>query len=307
MFLDRYLEELQDESKPISSSKLINLSSLSRTELEPFRRAWGGIRVARRRKLVNLFGQLSHDNFDLDFSGVFYICLTDPDPEVRDATIANLGECEDRQLISPLINLLKHDPEPKVRASSAAALGKFALLAELGKLLDRDRDRLAQVFLESIEDANETPDVRRRALEGIAPLSHPKVKEHIRRAYNSPEPNMRASALYAMGRNCSAEWLPTIIRELKNLEPDIRREAVRACGEMGDPVVVPYLIPLTRDRDVQLQSDAIEALGNIGGGMARRTLKQLAQNEDGRIRDLALDALESMNMEEEPAGLQYHS
>ena len=47
MFLSKYLEELQDETKSIVASRLINLSGLSRQESEVFQRVWTNIKVSR--------------------------------------------------------------------------------------------------------------------------------------------------------------------------------------------------------------------------------------------------------------------
>ena len=59
------------------------------------------------------------------------------DPEVREKAIEGLWEDEDRLLISTLCDLTKDDPSPKVRAAAAMALGKFAILAQDGKLLEK--------------------------------------------------------------------------------------------------------------------------------------------------------------------------
>ena len=60
-----------------AGSNLLQLSSLAREGLQDFRRAWGGITRARRREILALLVELSEDNLELDFSGVFRSCLSD--------------------------------------------------------------------------------------------------------------------------------------------------------------------------------------------------------------------------------------
>ena len=76
------------------------------------------------------------------------------------------------------------------------------MLAELGELRPEDGEKVQKALLSAIGNQEEQLEVRRRAIEAISPLSLSKVKDIIRQAYESEDARMRASALYAMGRNC---------------------------------------------------------------------------------------------------------
>jgi HEAT repeat protein len=303
MSLEDYLKELSDTSKPLVISKLVNLSDLSRKELEVFNRVWSGIEVARRREIVDRLAELAEDNFDLDFDKVFHACLFDVDSEVKIRAIGGLLECEDRSLLDPLINLLMGDLDHAVRAAAAFALGTFALLVEFGELSANDAAKVEKALLTAYNNKNEQADVRCRALEAISTISKPEVEELIRQAYQSNDLEFHVSALFAMGRNCNRSWLPILMKELHSPYPQLRFEAARACGEIESKEAVPRLIELIRDEDAQVRLAAIDALGRIGGQQAKKTLQDCLEDEDEAISEAAQDALDELEFWEDPLAL----
>ena len=300
MPLETYIEELTNDAGPLVTSRLLNLSDLMPEELELLRRVWPHIPVARRRRIVGMLVDLADDNLDLDFDCVFRMCLDDEDAEVCARAIEGLWECEDHSLVKRFMSLLRQDERLLVRTAAAAGLGKFALLAELGKLSARDAGRIEEALLASINDPGEALEVRRRAVEAIASLDRPEVKEIIARAYQSDIPRMRVSAVYAMGQSCDPSWLPTLVKELESPDVEMRYEAARACGELEDERAVPYLVPLIDDEDSQVQVLVIEALGHIGGDAAKRRLRECLQSPDAHIREAVEDALAILEFNEDP-------
>jgi HEAT repeat protein len=301
--LEQYLAELRDPSKPLAISKLANLSDLFPEEADIFRREWADIDVTRRRQIVGQLAELAEDNLELDFDEVFRSCLTDADGEVRMKAIEGLWGCEERSLIDPLICLLLEDMEHPVRAAAADGLGRFALLAELGKLPESDAHRVEEALLTAFNKGNEQLNVRRRVLEAISPLTKPQVEEMIRQAYRSDSLEFQVSAVYAMGRNCNPSWLPVLLKELRSPDPQLRFEAVRACAELEAEEAVPHLIELTRDSDAEVQISAIEALGRIGGGEAKEGLQQCLDSSEDVIRQASQEALEEIGFWEDPSSL----
>jgi len=301
--LEQYLAELRDLSKPMAISKLANLSDLFPEEADIFRREWADIDVTRRRQIVGQLAELAEDNLELDFDEVFRSCLTDADGEVREKAIEGLWGCEERSLIDPLIRLLLEDVEHSVRAAAADGLGRFALLAELGKLPESDAHRVEEALLTAFNKGNEQLNVRRRVLEAISPLTKPQVEEMIRQAYRSDSLEFQVSAVYAMGRSCNPGWLPVILKELRSPDPQLRFEAVRACAELEAEEAVPNLIELTRDSDAEVQISAIEALGRIGGGEAKEGLQQCLDSSEEVIRQASQEALEEIGFWEDPSSI----
>ena len=307
MSLERVLEELSDESKPLRYSGLLTLSDLPRQSVEEFLKAWRAMSVKRRHKLLGQLVDLADENVEVDFRAIFISLMKDEDADIRERAITGLWECEDRSLISALLEAACCDPSEKVRAAAAIALGKFALMAEDGKLSPADGERIRETLLGLVKKDSEPVEVRRRALEAVAPFNTVAVQGYIRWAYGATDNNLRSSALYAMGKTGDPSWLPQLTRELQGSSPALRYEAASACGELGDEAALPGLLQLLEDDDHQVQLAAVRALGEIGGLQASRALKRLAHSEDASLREAAESALESVEASDDPLAFRHQS
>jgi HEAT repeat protein len=294
------ITELSDESKPLVPSRLINFSTLSAEELILFIEAWAKIGLERRRQIVSQLVEIAEGEPKLNFDDIFLACLNDPDGIVRVRAIAGLWECENHSIIDIFISMLREDRQESVRATAAQALGRFALLAELGKLRPNDSAKVEKALIMVIDDLEEKLEVRRRAVEAIASLNLPKITDIIQEAYQSGDDRMRVSAIYAMGRNGDPAWLPTLLKELENPDTEMRFEAVGACGGLGEEEAVPYLVRLIHDLDIQVQQYAIAALGEIGGNEAEAALSECMNHHEEHIRCAAGDALEELGFGRDP-------
>jgi HEAT repeat protein len=303
--IEEIIASLSNPDKSVASSSLVQLSNLNWEELKPLDKAWETIEPKRRRQIVNRLVELAEENFELNFDGIFKSRLKDSDEEVRSAAIEGLWESEETSLIDQLINLLEGDSSEKVQAVAATALGKFALLAELRKLRSSHKSKISQALLAIINDGNKPLEVKRRALEAAAPLSLPQMKQAITEAYNSTDPRLKISALFAMGRSCSRFWLPILLRELGSTDAEIRYEAACACGELGEKEAVPYLIELVSDHDIEVQLAAIKALGKIGASEAKGCLEQCLDNSSQAIQQAAEQALYELEGGEEPLSFRF--
>ncbi|TAK27185.1 MAG: phycocyanin alpha phycocyanobilin lyase [Chloroflexota bacterium] len=302
MLFTQYLNEIADPKRPLKRSKLTFLSGLRPAEIETLAAAWSEIPIGRRQQIVQTMAELIEDNVELDFNEVFKkVGLRDEDQEVRRLSLVGLWECEDRDLIGPLVELLHGDEAEDVRAAAAEGLGRFILLGELKRLRPRDLERVLTALLESVDDPDESMQVHRRAVEAIGALNgEERVARVIEDSYQSPENEMKASALYAMGRNCDQRWLPNILAELDSSDPELRFEAVGACGQLEDERAVPKLVRLLADEDSQVRLGVVDALGHIGGDVAKQALRRCLQNPDEEMRQAAEDALEELAFSKDP-------
>ncbi len=303
MSLQDYLEELKDPGKPLATAKLATLSDLTPEEEAELDREWPDIDVERRWQIVARLDDLLEDNLELDFDAVFRLCLADSDSMVRARAVGGLQASEDRRLIEPLAGLLREDEDAAVRAAAAGALGRFAMLAELGKLPEGDAARVEEALLAAFDGEGEDLAVRCRALEAISPLENPRVEEMIRQAYRSDCLELQVSAVYAMGRSCHPGWLPVLLKELHSPNPQLRYEAVRACAEHEAEEAVHHLVELARDGDAEVQTSAILALGEIGGEEAKEALARYLESESEAVREAAQEALDEMGFWEDPSAL----
>ncbi|MBI4188537.1 MAG: HEAT repeat domain-containing protein [Chloroflexi bacterium] len=289
--IEKTIAELANHNQPILNSGLAELSNLTSAELEIFKRYWPAIEVKRRRQIVYRLVDLAEDNLELNFDCVLKYCLKDTDDEVRTKAIEGLWENEEPSLISPLINLLEQGTSEKVRVAATMALGKFALLAEHKKLRESYLSQIKDTLLAVFNQPDNSIELRRRALEAVAPLSLPEVKTAIMEAYQSPEHRLKVSAIYSMGKNCSPDWLQILIKELASDNAEVCYEAVGACGELGEEDAVPRLINLVNSPDVDIQMAAIQALGKIGGTRAKECLEVCSNDTSEAIRQTAEQAL----------------
>ena len=298
--IEKTIVELGNSDKPLLNSKLTELSNLSSEELEVLGHSWAAIELKRRRQIVHRLVELAEENVELNFDSIFKHCLRDQDDEVRSKSIEGLWENEDASLIDPLINLLANDSSEEVQAAAAMALGKFAILAEYKKLRSYHMSKIQEALLKAIGDKNKPVEVSRRALEAIAPISFPQVKAAIMEAYQSRNPRLRISSIYAMGKSCDPSWLPVLLKELTNADAEVRYEAAGACGELEEEAAVPCLIKLVNDPDVDVQMAAIQALGKIGGNQAKECLELCLNHTSEAVRQTAEQVLNELEAQEDP-------
>ncbi len=300
MPLQYFLDILANPSGEFTNSDFAELSDLSPSELGAFAKVWFGLPASRQSQFTDSLLRLAEDSPELDFFAVFKLCLKSSCEEVLAKAIEGLWEYEDRSTIPALVQVLHSQKGPEVRAAAANALGKFASLAQDGKLLAKDCNLVRDSLMKVLQDANEHLDVRRRSLEAVAPFNSREVHKFVQWAYKSPEPKLKSSAIFAMGRTGDTAWLSVLIKELQSREPVVRYETAQACGELGDEAVVPHLLSLLRDDDYQVQLAGIGALGQIGGSLAKRALLRCIKDGDATLEEAARAALEDIEFLEDP-------
>ncbi|MBI2320930.1 MAG: HEAT repeat domain-containing protein [Chloroflexi bacterium] len=280
---------------------LMALSDRTPSQLEGFVAAWLEAPARRRRSVAAMLVDLADEHFELFFEEIYKRLLDDPDPEVRRAAVEGLWESDDVAVAERLMHLLSADADEAVRTQAASTLGHFAYLAEMEELAPADAERIRMSLL-AAATAGDTPfEVRRRAVEAVCFFANDEeVHEVIAAAYRAPEVKMRASALFAMGRNCDPRWSPPVLEALEGREPELRFEAARAAGELEERRAVPKLVDLVADADAEVRLEAIAALGKIGSDRAKAALRRLLEHEDERIAEAAADALDEASFADDP-------
>jgi hypothetical protein len=302
--LSQSYRQALDPAQPFSHSQLQALSNLAPEDLYAFRQDWPAAPAERRRQIARALARLNEDSPDLYFRDVFMLLLDDPDEIVRAAAIDGLGDDESYDFLERLLSLAVEEPVPDLRCQIILALGRFLYRIETTDLLADYRERLLQLLLDAHGDTALPLDARRRALESAAyAAASASVEEAIARAYAAPDPEMRASALHAMGHHMAARWRPHVERELASPDPEMRYEAAHACGEMADREMLPHLAPLLDDDDHEVAREAIWALGEIGGQQARRLLQRCLQHEAEDLRAAAREALHTIDFYEDPGSV----
>lgn len=300
MSLESFLESLADTSTEVPASDFIELSDMLPEELGMFARVWFGIDVERQRRMISTMVELAEGNPELDFGAIFKMCLKHEDEVVLETAMEGLWEQEDRSIIPSLLQTLRSDKSPRVRSAAAAALGKFSLLVQEGKLLPKDRESIHNSLMDTLNDSDQPLDVRRRSLEAVAPFNTGAIRKMVSWAYESEDLALKSSSIFAMGRTGESTWLPLLIKELQSPEPSIRYETANACGELGEEDAVPHLVSLLQDDDLQVQLAGINALAKIGSSLAKKVLLHCVKEGDAALEDAARAELENIEFLEDP-------
>jgi HEAT repeat protein len=295
------LNKIKDSSGPVPTSALYALSNMTPERQAQFQAVWNDLQVEHRHKLAAALNDLAEEVVELEFDEVFIFLLHDHDAEVRGRAIDGLWENESRQVLGELLNLLEKDPSPWVREKAAIGVGRFAYLAELGRLPQRWIDRVRETLLAQATSGKNPVEVERRLIEGLGYFNNnEQVTKIIEKAYQSDDELLKAGAIRAMGRNMNPRWLPEIGKEMSNSGPLIRFEAATAVGEMCSKELLPSLVTLCEDEDREVQLAAVWALGQLGGAEATRKLKALLEDESEAIREAAQEALKEATYADNP-------
>jgi HEAT repeat protein len=288
------LIHLADESRPVHSIDLEELSDVARSRVGEFRLAWATYSAERRRELIATMVEQAEANIHMNFHVLLRTCLTDSDAQVRRHAIEGLWEDEKASLIQPLMIMLANDEDAGVRAAAAVSLGRFVLLGELAEIAADAASAAEQALRSAWFRTGEVTEVRRRALEGLAYTSSAGVHELIQNAYYDEDVLMRQSAVFSMGRSNNPRWGRIILDELGSQEPALRYEAAQAAGEMGLKSAVQPLVRRLEDGDASVRHAAASALGKIGGPAAKRALESLLGGPDEALGQAAEEALEEL-------------
>lgn len=293
------LAKIIDTKQPFSTGALYAFSNMEPEDQARFELAWPKIEADRRRRTVTALVELAEDNINLDFSSVFTFLLNDAEPQVRGKAIEGLWEDESREFLARLLELVVKDPDEFVREKAALGLGRFAYLAETGKLRERWVNKLREGLFDRLRSGEMA--VSRRALEALGYFGQDdQVIQAIKEGYNSDDELVKASALKAMGRSINKRWLPEVGKELGSNEPMLRYEAATAAGEMSADELTQPVIRLCEDQDREVQMAAIWALGQIGGQESSRALKALAEADDETLANAANEALTELSFASNP-------
>jgi hypothetical protein len=282
--------------QPISIPMLFHLSDLTPDEMDHFCTEWSGIEEDRRRIIIRHLADITEENFQVDFSEVFSHCLADQAPSVRMASLDGLWDTDRLGLIEPILRLMESDADAEVRSLAAATLGHYILMGEWRQIPYEHISPIVERLIGQLESEETPQNVKRAALESVGAASHSRVSSLLEEAYDSADPEMQVSAVYAMGRSADARWLPIILEEMLNPTMEMRIEAARAAGEIGSSDFIPNLAELIWDEELEVRLMAIAALGQIGGDLAQEILQDLLVEPDAfEVHHAAIEAIDEMS------------
>jgi HEAT repeat protein len=277
-------------------------------------------KIALLKRLIE-----SEDVFN-DNQSTFQTYLSDPAPEVRILAIQGLWDYPAPELIDPLIDIAQRDPDQQVRIRAITTLGRYVYEGEMAdydydwgeleaiiredELPEESYRRVVAFLLDIARDPSAPLDARRFSIEALGFSTQPDVVDLVEQVYHEPHVEMKASALFAMGRSGLARWERYVLAELDSPAPQVQLDAVRAAGELFLDEAAPALLTLARSAtDQNLRHEAIWALGHMTAFEVWQFLDDITQDpmEDEETRLLAEAALDEFEMLQEMTETDYET
>lgn len=266
-------------------------------------------RLSTEEKIHFLRHILESEDYATDYLPVLKDFLDDEEPEVRKLAIEGLWDYPEPEMIEVLFDKAENDPDERVRCSAITTLGRYIYEGEMadydfdwgameeimreGELPQGDFLRVKEFLLSVYRNKEKTLNERRFAVEALSFLTDPEILDIIEEAYAHPDPKMKMSAIFAMGRNGDLCWEDYILKELHSPVKELQLEAIRAAGEACFEDAGEDLLRLTYSDDRKVKLEAIRALGQTGWEEAFDRLDELASfGEDREIREIAELALD---------------
>lgn len=270
--------------------------------------------ASREQKIEFLREAISAEEFIfVDLLPVLNQLARDEDAQVRELAVTALWDYPEPEVIDLLFELVEKDPVLRVRTKAVVTLGRFiyegemesyddgwivdnTILPELPGLSEKDFLRVKRYLLALVRNEKQPLELRRFAIESLSFLTEPAVVDIIRKAYEHPDPKMKVSALFSMGRNNNEIWADILLKELESPVPELQFEATRAAGEFGLREGARILERLAKSNNKDLALEAIWALGKTGGTGVGSFLERLTRDKDPDVKEIAEAALSELEM-----------
>ncbi|MFQ3615075.1 MAG: HEAT repeat domain-containing protein [Cyanobacteriota bacterium] len=188
----------------------------------------------------------------------------DEDPDTRWFAARILGEFRRPAVLQALIDLLKTSPAEDLRQMAATAIAGFGKMAIAP---------LAQLL--------QTPSTRLLAVQTLAQIQDPDVVQPLMQLLRDPNPQVRATALSAIGSARDRQIPGILIAALGDSAAAVRQVAVMELGFRNDLLpdcdLVSLIHPLLLDASAGVAQQAAIALGRLGTNPAAAALYRVAR------------------------------
>jgi len=271
-----------------------------------------GEQLTKEEKIKFLTRIVEGEDYSTNYWPVLRDYLQDEEAEVRVLALEGLWDYPVPELIPTLFEIARNDPSQEVRSKAIVTLGRYIYEGSMAdydfdwgamedlmredELPEEDFLKVKDFLFKVVRDESQPLDSRRFAIEALSFLDEPEVQELIEAAYAHPDPKMKVSAVFAMGRQGDQRWADVLIKELDSQVKELQYEAVRAVGEAELAEAVPRLKELALVDDKTLRLEAIWSLGKIGGEGVSEFLHQLAGDQDEEVSEMAEAALEELSL-----------
>lgn len=284
------------ENEQLPIHLVYKLSDLSSDQLAEFKQAWPRVSDDRRSAIVHHMVDIAEESYLVNFDAVCGCLFEDVSPVIRMAALDVIWDSTETDLIPAIVNMLQWDTDVAVRAGAARALAHYVLLGEWGEINPTITAPVVDTLLAEYDKTSTSLEVKRAALEAVAPAAGSHIADKILVAYEDGPFELQLSAVFAMGNTADNRWLPIIEDEFESLSAEMRAEAARAAGAIGDSRMIDGLQRLLGDDEADVCVAAIYAIGQIGGERALQILTDLSEDPDfEELYDIIDEALDEMD------------
>lgn len=197
------------------------------------------------------------------------LALTDQDSQVRQYSARALGRMKHQRTAGALLNVLR-DPDARVREEAAQALGLLRDIKAVSSLVSSLQDGVAYV--------------RRAAASALGLIGDCAALEALTQALSDQNMGVRSDVANALGlvlSDCAEGSLggsvAALIRLVRDPEPDVRASAVKALGYAGGPKALKVVRLALADETGPVRASAIRSMSILSPGDAlQRAIAGLA-------------------------------
>ncbi len=118
------------------------------------------------------------------------------------------------------------------------------------------------------------------------------------RLLRAPEPYLRGTAAWTLGRLGAQEHAESLAGLLADSERSVVANAIRGLGQLGRKEDIPRVAPWIQDPDRMLREAAVEALGDLGATNHTGSVVRLLEDSEEGVRSMALLALGQLGARE---------
>ena len=272
--LDGMINEFLNGGHP-SESDVQRFSDLTLINFEFLKTVWSTVPTETRKQLLLEAVRFSDESINYEYSRFAKVAFEDPAPELRRLAIELVRESEDRTIARSLRKLLD-DSDHAVAAAAAEVLGNYVLLTEFGSFDEDEGDKIIE-DLRSATFQNKPPELRAGAIEALSSRNLEWIPSLILDAYYDDDERLKLSAIRAMGRTASSDWLEYIYEHLEVRDSFFRMEAVLAVAGIADESSIDRLSVLFEDEDPEIAEAAVESVALIGGEVAVNALVEFSK------------------------------
>lgn len=209
-------------------------------------------------------------------------------------------------IVMPMLSLFQEWGEPAIKASMKA-FRKAPKQSMWRRILLSFGDDVIPYLLDAVDEWK--GEARIAAFQILAEFAPIEAQHRFVEALEAPQARLRASAVLALGRIGSPEWLEVIEKRLEDEVPHVRIQAIEAYAEMGQEQSIERLIQLqeqSKDDAERLEETLTTAvaLAQLGEPVDSAFVDRALASNTWRLRCMALRLVQHLPADENIAYLE---